>query len=327
MRCHIRPALVASTLTAIAGLVMSPALAQQAPQAKPATPAKTAAQALPSGITVIPESNGKSARSAVPERQTLLRMMQRVSVNFSETRLEDVITFLKTVSDADIEVMWADDDNSEGLSKDTPITARVEGQTALRVLEIILEKADSKERPGSVSSTWQMSESGAMQVGPRERLNKYKRTEVYDIADLILEVPNYDDAPELDLQQALQASQRGGGGGGQSPFSDTGGEDPERRPLNERADELIELLTTLVEEDQWETNGGSGGSIRRFQKALIVKAPDYMHRALNGYSYWPGTSTNISSTKGRRFVSIGADTSVSDVGEIVNFPITVPGGG
>ena len=327
MRSSVSRKVALAAWMALAGAAIAqqqPATTKSAP--KPAAP-KAPAQQGPSGVVAIPESNGKGARSAIPERQTLLRTMQRVSVNFQETPLENALDFLRTVTQADLEIMWADDDNSEGLAKDTPITLKAENLTALRVLELILERADTKERPGAAGSTWQMSDTGAMQVGPRERLNKYKRTEVYDIADLLLETPNYTDAPELDLQQALQASQQGGGGGGQSPFSESGGEDPERRPLGERADDLINLLTSLVEEDQWESNGGNGGTIRRFQKALIVKAPDYMHRALNGYKYWPSSSTNVSSAKGRRYVSLSVDTAVSDVGEIVQYPITVPGGG
>jgi hypothetical protein len=313
-------------MAACVGLAASGAVvAQQQTSPQATKPAPKSTQG-PSGVVAIPETNGQGARSAIPERQTLLRMMQRVSVNFQETSLEAALGFLQTVTQADLEVMWADDDNGEGLAKDTLITMKAENLTALRVLEILLERADAKERPGSSGSTWQMSDTGAMQVGPRERLNKYKRTEVYDIADLLLETPNYTDAPELDLQQALQASQQGGGGG-QSPFQQEGGEDPERRPLGERADELIDVLTSLVEEDQWEANGGNGGTIRRFQKALIVKAPDYMHRALNGYSYWPSSSTTVGTTKGRRYVSLSVDTAVSDVGEIVQYPITVPGGG
>lgn len=50
-----------------------------------------------------------------------------------------------------------------------------------------------------------MSDTGAMQVGPCERLNKFKRTEIYDISDLVLEIPNYDNAPELDGRRCAAA--------------------------------------------------------------------------------------------------------------------------
>jgi hypothetical protein len=275
------------------------------------------------------EASGSRKTTGIPQRDTMIKMMKPITAEFKETRLEEVAKFIQSVSDADIDFLWLDDSNSDGLDKDALITAKATNQSILRVLEIVLEKASAQGFSAGGGNTWQMSDTGAMQVGPRGRLNKYKRVEIYPIGDLLSETPDYPNAPEFDLQQALQARTRGGGGGGQAPFQDADEDERERRSVQEKADEMIELLTSLVEPEQWKESGGDGGSMRYFQGTLIVNAPDYMHRGLNGYPWWPATGTKRVTQNGRRWVSLGMDSATSQLLGIENFPVTavVPGQG
>jgi hypothetical protein len=224
--------------------------------------------------------------TGVPQRDTLIRMTRKITVDFTDKRLEDVINFIQTSSGADIEALWADERNSDGLDKEKLVSVKVDNQTFLTLVEKILERA--KGDTGG-ECTWQMSESGAIQLGPKDRLNKIRRVQIYDINDLIVEIPEYTDVPRIDLQQALQASAQGGGGGGQSPFREQGNDDQQQktRERQERIDEVVQLLQQLVEPEQWVDNGGSGGTLKVFRGALVVNAPDYMHRAIDGYKYWP----------------------------------------
>jgi hypothetical protein len=257
--------------------------------------------------------------SGIPQKDTLLRMMQVASVDFNETRLEDVMRWVVATSGgADIDVMWMDDRNAAGLDKDTLVTLKIQNKSLLSIVETVLERSvDASLGP----STWQMSESGAMQIGPRERLNKFKRVEVYPIRDMIMPVPDFTNGYELDLQQALQqASQRGGGGGGQSPFTEAEQQRQERRTEGERADEIIDIITTTVESEQWQNNGGDGGSIRFFQGSLLVNAPDYVHRQLNGYPYWPKQGTKIGQAGGKRYVTMTMDGGTTQLKGFENVP-------
>ncbi len=72
----------------------------------------------------------------------------------------------------------------------------------------------------------------------------------------------------------------GGGGGG---FINTGNVVDPNQAANERqrADELIELITAVVEPDAWEVNGGAA-TIEYRDGSLFVRAPDYVHRGLQG---------------------------------------------
>ncbi len=284
-----------------------------------------AAEGLAQTVTV-PVSPGPAPRvraSSSPQRDTLVRMMRPVAVEFNETRLEDAMKYIADITQADIEVLWQNERNTTGLDKETPITLKVDRTTALALIEKVLETA-TDDATGTGGNSWQLSSGGTLQVGPKERLNKFKRIEIYNVQDLLLEVPDYTEAPEFDLQSVLQSTGQGGGGG-QSPFRETGGQQGRglgTRPYQERLDDLVNLLTQLVEPEQWVDNGGDGASIRPFQGNLLVNAPDYIHRQLNGYSYWPSSATKVASNNGRRYVTIGLDTSIAKVVGWDNVPVT-----
>ncbi len=245
-----------------------------------------------------------------PHRANLARLTRPITMDFQEKRLEDIVQFIATSSGADLEPLWIDDRHPEGLDKDKVISVKTENTSILTLIEKVLEKAKNDTGDNS----WQMAESGAVQIGPKSRLNQNKRVEIYDVNDLLLEVQNYRDVPKIDLQQALQSSQGGGGGGGRSPFRNNNEQNRDRaqeaQEKRERANELIQLLQSIVEPDQWTENGGSGGSIRLYNGTLIVNAADYMHRNINGYRYWPAKVTIASLIDGKRHIALRPDPAL-----------------
>lgn len=281
-----------------------------------------AATVVAQGVAAAQVSTGN------PSRDTVTKLMRRVSIDFNEKRLEDVISFIKESSAADIEPFWTDDQHSDGLDKEKIISVKSDNVTVLTLLEKVLEKA----HPDSGGeATWQMSEQGSCQIGPRSRLNKYRRVQIYDINDLLMEVPDYRDVPRIDLQQALQASQ-GGGGGSQSPFKNENERDDAQQKAKQRqekSDSVATLIRELVEPDQWSENGGEGGSIKFFQGTLIVNAADYIHRGINGYRYWPAVQTVAMRDQktNRRYVHLIDDTSKSAVAGLTQQPVSAVVGG
>ena len=275
---------------------------------------------VPQALAQAP-TQAPAVRSGIPQRDTLMKMMRPITINFEDQRLEDVVQFVREVSGAQIEAMWIDDRHPEGLDKDELITVRVENVTLLTLLERVLDQAQSDFS----ENTWQMAKTGELQIGSKERLNRYKRVEIYDINDLLLVLPKYDEVPDLDLQSVLQSNQ---GGGGQSPFRDNQNQDQDLPSKQERAEEVEDLILGLVEPDQWIDNGGDGGSLRYWQGTLIVNAPDYMHRAMNGYPYWPSSATVAGVTpQGRRWVSMTVDTGISKIEGFAEEDVTAVVGG
>jgi hypothetical protein len=216
----------------------------------------------------------QAAAAAVdPARETMKRMSRPVAIDIKEQRLEDVMRFIKEATQADIEVLWADDKHAEGLDREAVVSAKVEKGTALQLLEKVL----SALPPDSPASSWQVADIGALQVGPKMRLNAFKTVKLYVVSDLLAQTPSYADAPELDLQAVLQ---RQNGGGSQSPFRQNNDAQPKKKTLEERAEEIRALIMDIIETDQWADRGGDGATIRFFRGAFIVNAPGYIHRQI-----------------------------------------------
>jgi hypothetical protein len=75
----------------------------------------------------------------------------------------------------------------------------------------------------------------------------------------------------------------GGGGGGGSLFGN-GGDSGPRETAEEAARRLIQLIKSVVEPEAWEADWAF---IDFYKDSLVVRAPDYVHRALGGYSFLP----------------------------------------
>ena len=73
----------------------------------------------------------------------------------------------------------------------------------------------------------------------------------------------------------------------------------------------MDLLKELIETEQWADNGGDGATMKLYQGAIIINAPDYIHRQINGYPYWPASGTTSGVANGRRWVSLNGRTSIN----------------
>src|SRR6185503_6097439 len=165
-----------------------------------------------------------------------------------------VMNYIKESTGAEIEPLWSEG-GENGLNKDLPITLSVKNVPALDVIERLLAKSQTEFS----ENTWQLTQNGAIEMGPKELLNKHKRLELYDINDLLFQIPNYTDVPEIDLQGLLQQSQ--GGGGAQSPIREEQQQqrrtpEQEKQRRKDAVQEVLALIIALVEPQQWVDNGG-----------------------------------------------------------------------
>lgn len=254
-----------------------------------------------------------------PARDTLIRLSQRMTMDLEDERVEDVLRFIQESTGTKFEIMWIDQRHAEGLDPEQTVTVSVTNVTALTLLERVLDEVQNDFD----GNTWQFNKYGAMQVGPKSRLGRYRRVQLYDIYDLIMDQPDYEEVPEIDLQQSLQQSQSGGGGSSQSPFDDDDDDnDEDKRTLEDRANEILDIITSLVEPEQWIDNGGESASIRQWNGTLIVNAPDFVHRQINGYSWFPSNLQSSRVVQGRRYVSFNLDTGISKIDGFGQSPVT-----
>lgn len=227
-----------------------------------------------------------------------------ITAEFNNTELRNVMQFLKDSTGVNMAIRWLSDSIAEGLDPELPITMSIDHQPALDVLERIL---DASAMEGEELS-WQLHH-GILEVGPKNWLGRRSAQVIrtYDIENLIFEIPNFDNAPTLDLGNfgggggGLGGGGVGGGlGGGGGTGGGGGGNPGSLSPTDEeeRIETLIQLIVDFVEPTAWNRNGGSWASIREYRGSLIIRAPKFVQRQLEGYPFEPippaGSTSNRS---------------------------------
>lgn len=247
----------------------------------------TVAGGLCIGVVSLPASaqggdTGLPPATIEAMQRTARQLSRGITVELTDARLEDIVQFITDYSGANIRAMWLDDRSSEGLDKDMEVSVSVENVRVIDFIEEVMEQASSDFSP----ATWQFAENGrGIQIGPRARLNEKNYLKAYDVNDLLFQLPDFDNAPTLDLDQVLNQGQQGGSGSSGSIFQDDNDGELEIRTTEELAQELIDILIETVEPDQWRDNGGDGGTIRFYSGFLLINAPNYIHRQLGGLPF------------------------------------------
>lgn len=248
--------------------------------------------------------------SANPGRDNLLRLLNRtVTVNMeTPSQVRDVLASLAAETGVDFEVLYRGDREPDGIDPEIEVQLSVKDLPALDYLERVLEAAAEDPADEQSRITWQLRPTGTVQVGTKLSLGRFREVRFYTIEDLIIDIPEFSDVPELDLDQVLQNTGGGGGGGGAqgSPFDDNDDDNEEdERDAQERAQELIDLIQAYVESDQWQANGGNLRPPRLYQlTTLVIDAPDFVHRGIGGYTFLPVSGSNRVGAAKPRFVSL-----------------------
>jgi general secretion pathway protein D len=202
------------------------------------------------------------------------------SVAFNDNSLADVIQFVQSVSNQNLDVDWASLEQAN-IQKETTVSLNLTNVSIKTLLDRIVEKVSGSDR--SSRADWTIMD-GVVTVASDEKIRKHTALLIYDVRDLLIEVPDYTDVPRIDLQQALQSNQ--GGGGGQSPFRDTGQNDQRQllRDREQRMDDLISIITGNIDFEGWQDNGGDTGKIQKLTNAgnLIITNTPKNHRAISG---------------------------------------------
>ena len=85
------------------------------------------------------------ATTGNPSRDTLVRLTRPISVDFQDKRLEDVIAFIQASSNAELEPLWLDDKNSDGLDKEKLVSVKVDNKSFLSLIEKVMELGNTRE--------------------------------------------------------------------------------------------------------------------------------------------------------------------------------------
>lgn len=206
-------------------------------------------------------------------------------VHFDGVALNDAIDFLRDVSGANISVNWKALAET-GVTPDGTITLKLRSVSLRKALDLILSEAGGGDKLGfSV-------DEGVIEIATREIIDSKMYTRVYPIEDLIMIIPDFDDAPDFSLTSQTSGSQggsggAGGAGGGGSSGGLFGGNTSQNsnkevvKSKTERANDLMDLIRNIVQPDVWVENGGKA-AIRYWNGNLIVTAPRSVQEAIGG---------------------------------------------
>lgn len=223
-------------------------------------------------------STQATPQTVSPRLIASLALDRPLTFNVHEERLEDVISFLEQLADCSLAVHWDDDLATDGMNREALISLSASNLSLRLVLERISEQADAQQHRGD-TSTWQLTDDGRLEIGPRSRLNGHKRIEVYYIGDLTSTTPDFPQSAIIDLQASLAASQ----GSGSQPTLTAPSDEPSALTTDASPnDQLIETIIQTIEPDQWNRHAGDGARIHPYNDWLIINAPGYIHRQLVG---------------------------------------------
>ncbi len=207
------------------------------------------------------------------------------AIKLDSVAFKDALDFVQDLSGANLHVNWAAL-QAAGVTKDAVVDLHLRGVPLRKVLNLILSEAAA----GNAVLTYYIDDN-VIEITTLELADKVLITMVYPVDDLLMDVPDFTDAPKFDLTQSQGSGGTtvgggGGGGGGSSSGSlfgggGGGGEDTKGPTRAERAQQLVDLITSVVRPEIWQANGGPA-SIRFFNGSLIITAPRSVQEAIDG---------------------------------------------
>jgi len=215
-----------------------------------------------------PERRGGRTR---PDNILLSALEQPVPVDFQHEPLDRVIERLADAHRLNIIVNWNDLQRA-GVERTVPIDLSLPNDISLqRAITEVLDQAGA----GVTKVGFDVAE-GTIRIATRQTLDKETYTAVYDINDLLQEIPVFNDAPLMDLTQINQRTTskqpnredpRPWAGKGEGDDDDEEEQDPQRL---DRVRSIINLIQDTVAPDSWRERGGSVGTINEINGQLVI---------------------------------------------------------
>ncbi len=213
-------------------------------------------------------------------------------IRFDAVALGDVVDFMRDVTGANIFVNWRTIE-AAGVEKTAPVSARLHDIKFSKALTTILSDVGG----GAVKLGYTVDD-GVITISTAEDLNKNTAINVYDIRDLLVIAPDFNQPPDFSLATSGQGGGGGGGrggggggggggrgggggggrgggggGGGGGLFGNTqttGNQQNNAQRTDELVMEIQNLIKETVDRESWIDNGGKFGSLKFLSGQLIV---------------------------------------------------------
>lgn len=243
-------------------------------------------------------------------------LKQKVKPSYPELPLEAVLKTIETELDVPMYVDWNSLKKAEPedtITRDSTVKVELASSVSwATVLDMVLRSLEGEEpatdREGAANRPDWMVDGGMIVVASAYELALRRTTIVYDVRDLLYQVPYFDNAPDFSVDAALnQGGGQGGGGGGGGGSGGGGfgggggggggggsgggrslfgsGGDPDLPTAEQRAQTLqrmIDLIKSMVPEAMWDAQSGPMGEskIDNFNGNLVITATPKSHREI-----------------------------------------------
>jgi len=214
--------------------------------------------ALPSGA---PATSRPAKRPAKRSATMQLRL--------DNVPLSDVIEYFRTVTGANFHVNWRSLELAD-IDRKTPITLNASGLSLARALDLVTDQLSAHR--SRLDRVYWVVESGVVNIATGAALDRNLRTRVYDVADLLVVVPDFA-APRLDLTASEDGTDDDGRQAGFGRlFEDDEDDAKDADSVAQRRKRLRENLLAAIKdsvgEDMWQPVGK--GAIRLMGNKLII---------------------------------------------------------
>ncbi|MBC7785825.1 MAG: hypothetical protein H7144_18510 [Burkholderiales bacterium] len=208
-------------------------------------------------------------------------------IRFQDVAFSDVIDFLRDTTQANIFVNWKALE-AAGIDRNAPVSTRLRNVKFSKVLRTILESVGG----GATSQVSYTVDEGVITISTIEDLARNVETRTYDIRDLIISIPDFQQ-PNVQNNNDTgtdvtvggdNGGGGGGGGGGGNLFGGAGGEEQQNEEDQLTRTDLVEQITSLIRETigvgTWKEDGGQLGTLRELTGQLVVTQTPEVHQQI-----------------------------------------------
>jgi len=191
-----------------------------------------------------------------------------VEVDFKAIPFKEVMQRFADNHGINVYIHW-NDLVASGVNPNAPVDLQLPQEVTLKkAITMVLEQAGSP----TVDLGYTVGD-GVLTVATQDWLkhsNHNVCTKMYDITDLLQEIPDFDNAPKMGLDNSVQERLNNRESRPWEYGDDDDDEPEDSTQRDDRAGRIIQLIQDTVAPDSWQDRGGSIGMIREFNNQLVV---------------------------------------------------------
>ena len=235
-------------------------------------------------------------------RRVAAAMDQNIhQIDFDGQTLHNAIAYLRNITGTNIHTDWQALEYI-GVTPDDEINLQLRDVPVRTALDQMMKQVGELggDRPRYAI------QDGLLVISSENEIRKHVITLVYDISDLLFDVPYFDNAPSMDLREVINDSNQAvarrnsafnGLGASRADLGsdesgsfesvnphlfNSGGVDPDRPSRSTKINKIIDAVQHTVDPDGWRDFGGDTGALQELSGNLIITQTPRNHQQIEG---------------------------------------------